>query len=144
MIEGDLRAPCLSKSTSLSPSLITNARVHSRSFSAGSSLSDVLKRCFINSKVNSVLIEFGADGLVCAIIFTSVPAGADPSRQPHTGREKRFFLRPVGTVGSPCPLPLRSSAPARFSGNLGAFIAPFLSGLAQPLFLFASVKVFTI
>lgn len=46
-----------------------------------------------------MLIEFGADGFVCEIIFTSLPAGVDPSVQSRSG----LFLHLATTTGRSYP-----------------------------------------
>lgn len=51
--------------------------------------------CFNNLEINSVVIEFRVDGLVCEIMFTSVPVGVDPCMQAHTG----LFLNFVTAAG---------------------------------------------
>lgn len=51
--------------------------------------------CFNNLKINPVVIEFRDDGLVCEIMFTSVPAGVDPSLQARPG----LFLNLVTAAG---------------------------------------------
>lgn len=79
--------------------------------------------CFNNLKVNSVVIEFIVDGLVCEIMFTSVPAGVDPSTQARTQvcfciwaqQLVEAILYSTQPVGSMLLLPIDPSLPMLIS-----------------------------
>lgn len=108
--------------------------------------------CFNNLKVNSVVIEFAVDGLVCEIMFTSVPAGVDPSTQAHTG----LFLHLGTTAGRSFFFPFlhstswinaftadrSQSAHAHFKDTLEDFNTPFLR--CYGYLSFGKYKVFTV
>lgn len=107
--------------------------------------------CFNNLKVNSVVIEFIVDGLVCEIMFTSVAAGVDPSTQAHTGlflhlgttagRSYYFFLHSTSWINA-STADRSQSAHAHVKDTLEDSNTPFLH--CNGCLSFGKYKVFTV